>query len=260
MDPTFKAHCDRQQRVKRLWVLLMSLSAFGLLGTSAGAAQSDPGHSGGTAGSHGSAGGAHGSARGVTGAVRGQVFDNRYQHGYYYPPRGAAVRSLPSGYRPFFFRGRPYYFYGGVWYAPGPLGFVVVSAPVGLFLTVLPPYYTTVWFGGVPYYYADDTYYEWEPDMNGYVVVTPPADTQPGTPPAAPALGGGDLYIYPKNGQSATQQAADRYECHTWAKNQTDFDPSQPGAGTASGQLAIKTAQYNRAMTACLEARGYSVD
>lgn len=45
-----------------------------------------------------------------------------------------------------------------------------------------------------------------------------------------------DLYIYPQKGQSADQQGRDRYECHTWAVQQTGFDPtrSQSGAATAA--------------------------
>ena len=31
-----------------------------------------------------------------------------------------------------------------------------------------------VWFGGVPYYYADNVYYSWQPEQNGYAVVDPP--------------------------------------------------------------------------------------
>ncbi|MGH7925159.1 MAG: glycine zipper family protein [Candidatus Binatus sp.] len=37
-----------------------------------------------------------------------------------------------------------------------------------------------------------------------------------------------DLYIYPSKGQSQAQQDKDRYECHTWAVQQTGFDPSRP--------------------------------
>src|SRR5579864_6553324 len=37
-----------------------------------------------------------------------------------------------------------------------------------------------------------------------------------------------DLLIYPAKGQSQAQQDKDRYECHTWAVQQTGFDPSQP--------------------------------
>ncbi len=33
------------------------------------------------------------------------------------------------------------------------------------------------------------------------------------------------LFIYPTKGQSPEQQNRDRYECHTWAVQQTGFDP-----------------------------------
>jgi len=44
----------------------------------------------------------------------------------------------------------------------------------------------------------------------------------------------GDLYIYPSKGQSQAQQDKDRYECHSWAVQQTGFDPSKPSTTTAS--------------------------
>jgi len=34
-----------------------------------------------------------------------------------------------------------------------------------------------------------------------------------------------DLMIYPKKGQSEEKQSKDKYECHTWAVQQTGFDP-----------------------------------
>ena len=37
-----------------------------------------------------------------------------------------------------------------------------------------------------------------------------------------------DLFIYPNQGQSEEQQGKDRYECHSWAVQQTGFDPSNP--------------------------------
>ena len=45
---------------------------------------------------------------------RGHILDNRYNHGHYYPGIGVSVRVLPEGYRPYFFAGHPYYFFGGV--------------------------------------------------------------------------------------------------------------------------------------------------
>jgi hypothetical protein len=188
---------------------------------------------------------------------RGQVLDSRYNHGHYYPSVGVSVRVLPEGYHPYFYGGRPFYFYGGVWYAPGGPGFVVVRPPVGLVIGVLPPFYSTVWIGGVPYYYADDVYYTWDPAQNGYVVVDPPANAdQPSAPPAAAQE---DLIIYPKNGQPTEQQAADRYECHRWAKGQTGFDPTEAGGGVPAADNQQGRSAYNRAMAACLTARGYEV-
>jgi hypothetical protein len=131
-------------------------------------------------------------------------------------------------------------------------GSVVHDLPVGYH-----PYYSTVWIGGVPYYYANDVYYAWDPALNAYHVVAPPPNAdQPSPPPAAQSE---DLMIYPKNGQTQEQQAADRYECHNWAKGQTGFDPTQPGGGVAPDQNASARANYNRAMSACLQARGYQV-
>jgi hypothetical protein len=60
------------------------------------------------------------------------------------------------------------------------------------------------------------------------------------------------VYVYPRNGQSSEQTQNDRYECHSWAVNQTGFDP------TRGAQQSGNTADYHRAMIACLDARGYS--
>jgi subtilase family serine protease len=54
------------------------------------------------------------------------------------------------------------------------------------------------------------------------------------------------VFMYPKNGQSEAQQAADRRECTQWA-----LQVAGTGTGAGSG--------YYRAMTACGNARGYSV-
>ena len=37
-----------------------------------------------------------------------------------------------------------------------------------------------------------------------------------------------EMFIYPTKGQSPDQQNRDRYECHTWAVQQTGFDPTKP--------------------------------
>ena len=168
-----------------------------------------------------------------------------------------------------------------VWFSPG----------WAWYLPVLPLGYATFWWGGVPFYYWNNLYYTWSPANNGYVVTDPPpaagaaagdnswdqaqggayesaqpymvdpaqqgagaAPAQPGAAPAPPPGGGtaGDVYLYPRNGQSEAQQQNDRYECHGWAVNQTGFDPTRPGAQPGSDT------EYRRAMIACLDARGYS--
>jgi hypothetical protein len=192
---------------------------------------------------------------------RGQVLDARYNHGRYYPPAGSFRASLPEGYRPYYHGGGRFYFSGGIWYAPRGAGFVVVVPPPGLVISVLPPYYSTVWFGGVPYYYADNVYYTQQPDQGGYAVVDPPPNADaPSSPPADSAAGtADDLMIYPKNGQTKEQQAADQFECNNWAKGQTGFDPTQPGGGTP-GNADVARNNYYRAMSACLQGRGYQVN
>jgi hypothetical protein len=67
------------------------------------------------------------------------------------------------------------------------------------------------------------------------------------------------LFAYPKDGQSAEQQASDRYDCHKWALEQTGYDPTQSGGGVPSEEAGQRRADYQRAMTSCLEGRGYSV-
>jgi len=112
----------------------------------------------------------------------------------------------------------------------------------------------------MPYYYANDSYYVWRESSGQYEVVDPPdenaASTQP--PPPGPSQNG-DLFIYPKNGQSDEDQSRDKYECHKWAQNESGFDPTQPSGGVSADQASSKRAAYQRAMTACLEGRGYSV-
>jgi len=202
---------------------------------------------------------------------RGQVMDARYNHGRFYAPVGTVARTLPPDYRPYYHGGSPFYFSGGVWYAPRAGGFVVVTPPVGLVIGALPGYYSTVWVGGVPYYYADNVYYTWQPDQNGYVVAPPPEGAPPpdgggGDPnqaaaqPAPPPPAQSDLIVYPANGQSKDQQAADQYECHNWAKGQTGFDPTQPAGGVSQADADRAHGNYDRAMAACLTGRGYQVN
>jgi hypothetical protein len=189
------------------------------------------------------------------GGSRSEHYDARYSHNHYYPTRGAVVRELP-GER--FVVSHPtgrYFYSSGAWYAPRGPRFVVVGAPIGVFVPVLPAFYTTLWIGGFPYYYANDTYYAWRGEESGYEVVEPPGD-QGATTQAPPS---DELFIYPQNGQPEDQQAKDKYECHQWASSQSGFDPTRSGGGVPPDQLGANRTDYQRAMRACLEGRGYSV-
>jgi len=81
---------------------------------------------------------------------------------------------------------------------------------------------------------------------------TPPPRRTSAPPPPQPVQA--QIVVYPAHGQSPDQLARDRYECHTWAVQQSGFDPSQPnvppgqrvvvqpanppGTGTAIGAIA----------------------
>lgn len=44
---------------------------------------------------------------------------------------------------------------------------------------------------------------------------------------------GGEVFVYPKQGQSQEVFQKDQFECHNWAKQQTGFDPSQPSVAAS---------------------------
>ena len=181
-----------------------------------------------------------------------EFHDSRYDHGRSYPAHGVYLGRLPHDHRVVVYGGNRFYFSAGVWYRPYGPRYVVVAPPIGLVIPFLPPYYTTIWVGGVPYYYANEVYYAHH--GSGYIVVAPPKEeVSPAPPPAE------QMFIYPRLGQGEQQQATDRYECHRWAVSQTGFDPTQPAGGASDLQRGEKRADYQRAMGACLDGRGYTV-
>ena len=50
---------------------------------------------------------------------------------------------------------------------------------------------------------------------------------------AVPPVFAQDPIIYPNQGQSPEQQEKDKFECYTWAKQQSGFDPMQVPTATA---------------------------
>jgi len=161
---------------------------------------------------------------------------------------------------------------GGYYGGGGP--FLFFGALAGL---TIPFYYSQLWSGPGPYYYPSTPVYVQNPP--GYVV----ADAQPRTvvtqspgngvielgpvnalPPAssdsAPSSDSdqapsGQWFAYPSRGQSPQQQANDHYECNKWAVNESGYDPDlRTHRNPETGPVA-----YGRALSACLEGRGYAV-
>ena len=182
--------------------------------------------------------------------------DKRHQHRRYYPRQGTRLKSLPRGYRTVLWHGTRYYFFEGSWYLSSSSDFFVILPPVGLLVPFLPSFYTTIWIGSVPYYYAGGVYYVWEPVHRAYRVSDIPAQEEVVEQAQLPRR----LFIYPTQGQSEQKQATDRYECHSWAKSQADFDPTLPTDDIPAEEISQRGDDYNRAMKACLVARGYSVE
>jgi len=68
------------------------------------------------------------------------------------------------------------------------------------------------------------------------------------------------IFVYPRQGQSEELQSTDRYECHSWAVSQTNYDPTQqPPGDMTEAQRKQMRADYRRAEAACLDGRGYTV-
>ena len=124
-----------------------------------------------------------GGGAGETGTTTHQHLDSRFSHNRYYYDRGFAVHKTrnggtatliaPGGQR-YYFVGGNWFRWRGDWYRCWGGAWVVVDAPIGVFVPSLPPYYTTIWRSGVPYYYANDTYYVWHAERNEYEVVASP--------------------------------------------------------------------------------------
>ncbi len=170
-----------------------------------------------------------------------------------YPAVGDQVRALPPGYRTIKVDRHNYRYHDGSFYRPGPEGaYVVVRAPIGAQVSFLSPGYVSFGIGTGHYFFANFTYYMWNADRTGYVVVEKPegAETAIAT---ANATGESEVFVYPNKEQSKEQQDRDRYECYRWAVDQTGFDP------VAGESDVVKAGDYRRALSACLEGRGYTV-
>lgn len=184
----------------------------------------------------------------------------RYHTHYLAPIRhryhhiGHHLHVLPSTHVSIFVSGLPYFYFGGVFYRHHDDGYVVVRAPIGAHVRLLPAGFISFYLGGHYYYYVNDTYYIWDDDIEVYRVVSKPVNADNAIAEATE----GRLYVYPNQGQSEEQQAKDRYECHRWAVHETGIDPTLERE--ENDEFSYEDEQkYKRALTACLEGRGYTV-
>ncbi|MEZ5728546.1 MAG: DUF6515 family protein [Burkholderiaceae bacterium] len=172
------------------------------------------------------------------------------------PPRARYVapppiRVLPPRYRSVDHGGQRLFLADRWWYRHTPSGYVSVIPPFGFVTPYLPAVFATVAIGGLVYYVAEGVYYQRVP--SGYEVVPAPASV-PETGLMPP------IYVYPAQGQTEQQTAADRYDCHRWATGQSGFDPTITSGGVPPENVTEARGNYRRAIEACLEARGYSVN
>lgn len=176
--------------------------------------------------------------------------DSAHGHGRRYPSPGVVVRQPPHAARPIVWAGVPYLFHQGVWYGHRGHGHVVVRPPYGAVVSHLPDWRTVVIIGGLAYLYVNGTYYRERHD--GAYVVSEPVRPEP-------AVGAERLYVYPRSGQSADQQAVDEYDCHRWAAGQTGVDPGPVDARRKPAANEPALVEFQRARSACLEGRDYTV-
>jgi hypothetical protein len=180
--------------------------------------------------------------------ARPEVPDHRVK----YPPIGRQVRVLPDAHQSIRIGTSSYFYHLGVFYRPAPQGYIVIGAPLHARVRQLPPGYISFVLGTRRYFYVNFTYYLWDEPRREYVVVEEPQGAAAAVV-AANESGSGEIFVYPNLGQSDEQRDRDRYECYLWAVQQTGFDPS---ADAPQVELA---GNYRRALSACLEGRGYTV-
>jgi hypothetical protein len=181
--------------------------------------------------------------------------------------------TLPLAYSTYWYGGVPYYYANNAYYAWDPQysGYVATdpppvvgdpsgsaAAPNGALPQAAPGY------NGPPPGAAPQSYPQGAPMQQPQAAPDPgpPPDSAPGSAPQAYPLPNANpaptadpvsmglqaqLNMHPRNGQSTSQESIDRRDCQQWATQQ---------AGTS----AANGSDYQRAMVACIEGRGYAVE
>jgi hypothetical protein len=126
---------------------------------------------------------------------------------------------------------------------------LLIFAPPGRPFLGPPP----IFFDG-GFYYHHDSSSDWDASVNTVPHYAPPEEVVEEQPSPSDRL-----FVYPREGQSEEQQAKDRYECHIWTVGQTGWDPTRPVGAVPEAQMNQKRSDYQRAIGACLDSRGYTV-
>jgi len=145
------------------------------------------------------------------------------------------------------------------WLLPG----LIIGGAIGYSLAAPRYYYPPAYYYPAPtYVYPNPTYVYPPPAYSS----PPPAQASPPSAqasPPQPALSqptGGQIFIYPRQGQNEQQLLTDRNECHNWAMDKTGYDPTKPPPSDMSTlEISKRSSDYHRALGACLDGRGYSM-
>ena len=145
-----------------------------------------------------------------------------------------------------------FYGYGG--FLPG----LIIGGALGWGLGPRYYYPPRVYYPPPAYYPPPPNYYYYPPPPPPEYYYPPSAERSQAPPAASPGAGA-RMFIYPRQSQSEEQQNQDFDACHSWAVNQTGFDPAKPPDGTPDAQSIQKSSDYLRAISACLDGRGYTL-
>lgn len=201
---------------------------------------------------------------GITFRFAGGVWYQRQGPAYIVvaPPIGVIVPQLPAFATTFDSGGKTYFYANDIFYRPRPDlgGYVVVNDPQDA-----APRHSQISASGSATRMASASP---EADRNPRESATvqpkdlaPPAENAAAAPAndAATPPNPTGVAISPRNGQTADQQALDRYECYRVAVGKTGVDPLASNSGTSQAEIARRNSEYAQVQAACLEARGYTV-
>ncbi len=138
-------------------------------------------------------------------------------------------------------------YHGSGWFLPG----LIIGSALWAWSLAPRYYYPPAYYYPPPAYYSPPPPYYYPPPGE---VSQAPTNKDSQAPPM-----GGQVFIYPRQGQSQEKLESDRNGCHSWAVGQTGYDPTKMSPSMPLDQRAQKSADFLRAMGACLDARGYSM-